>query len=209
MGGLGVLFFVGLYFLIAYKVTKAVGSKWFKAVVIIVALLIPTADAIYGRIKLKRMCEAEAGLRVYRVAEHVKGVADETTSYASAEYWVGEQGYQFSERTAPIAGKVDRFFRGADGLVSLEKSVLPKSEYRLRRIYPDWKTTYARDVFLIENIATGEVLATQTWLAFNGGWAERFLAKFSDAGGGNVAHCSNVPDFGYHNHKLVNNILKH
>lgn len=37
-----------------------------------------------------------------------------------------------------------------------------------------------------------EVLATSTQVYFNGGWAEKFLAAFSDAGGGSVARCDGV-----------------
>lgn len=55
------------------------------------------------------------------------------------------------------------------------------------------KQSYSRNQEVIEDIATGEVLATYTHLAFTGGWAERFLAMFSDAGPGNVAWCSTEP----------------
>lgn len=93
MGGLAVLVIVGLYVFIAYKVMKVVERKWLKAVVIGVALLIPTADAIYGRIKLKRMCEAEAGLKVFRVVEHVEGFMASTAD----ESWIKQYGFLFSE----------------------------------------------------------------------------------------------------------------
>ena len=48
-------------------------TKALKAVALAVMLLIPTTDAIYGRYKLKQMCAAEGGLKVYRVAEHGGG----------------------------------------------------------------------------------------------------------------------------------------
>lgn len=205
MGGLAVLFIVGLFVLIAYKAVRASERRWVKAVVVVVAVLIPSADAIYGRIKLKHMCETEAGLKVYRVAEHVEGFMDEGIS---RDYWVKEQSFKFSEDPLRSNGTTTRYSRQIDGQIIKEEHVFPKSQYRLRYVYPNTKAVYNHYGYSIENIATGEVLATHIWVAFNGGWAERFLAMSSDAGGGNVALCSNDQPALYID-KLVNSTLKH
>jgi hypothetical protein len=206
MGGLGFILVVALYIFIAYKVVKASERRWLKVVVIIAALLIPTADAIYGRIKLKYMCEAEAGLKVYRVVEHVEGFMAGT---AFSDYWAKEQGYQFAEDTPLYGTRTTRYTLESDGKISVEKNVLPKSQYRLRDIYPDTKAAYNHYGFQIEDISTDEILARHIWVAFNGGWTERILAKFSDAGGGNVALCSNSPPVNDSVNMLVNSTLKH
>lgn len=52
MGGLGVLFVIGLYIALTIVAIVKVKPVWVKGLVLLAALLIPTADAVYGRIKL-------------------------------------------------------------------------------------------------------------------------------------------------------------
>lgn len=182
MGGLAVLFLLGLYFVLTIVAIVKTKPVWAKGLVLLVALLIPTADAVYGRIKLKQMCAAEAGLKVYRVAEHVEGFM----GYASEEM-ITKYGYQFvEEKNSPNYYR----FSKQNGRIIREDNVTPKSKYRLLQTHGDDKSVYRHGQYLIEEIATGKVLATDTQLTFKGGWAERFLAQFSDAGVGNVAWCS-------------------
>ena len=177
MGGLAVLFLLGIYIFIAYKVVGLAKTKALKAVALAVILLIPTADAIYGRIKLKQMCAAEGGLKVYRVAEHVEGfMAD-----AADGFYIQRFGYQFteSERTH---GKYYRASKQNDQIV-IEENVMLKSQYRIRlKNIGDTKDSYLRSQYLVENINTGEILATDTQIGFNGGWVERLVAMFGDGG---------------------------
>ena len=93
MGGLAVLFLMGLYFVLAVVAIVKVKPIWAKGLVLLTALLIPTSDAIYGRIKLQQMCKAEGGLKVYRVAEHVEGFMASSTD----EFMLNKYGFQFSE----------------------------------------------------------------------------------------------------------------
>lgn len=201
MGGLAVLFFLGLYFVLTVTVIVKAKPLWAKGLVLLAALLIPTADAVYGRYKLKQMCAAEAGLKVYRVAENVKGFMDSSTDEATLKKY----NFQFTE-----GGNPSRYYRFSkqDNQVVIEENVAPISQYRLRKSYED-KNIYRRSQFLIEDIATGEILATDTRLAFKGGWAERFLAQFSDAGIGNVAWCSDNPYPEIRKENLINSTLKH
>lgn len=206
MGGLGVLVMVGLYLFISYKIVKYAKRAWLKAAVLIVMLLIPTADAIYGRIKLKHMCEAEAGLKVYRVVHHVKGFMAGT---AFSDYWVKEHGYQFSEDRPLHGTTTTRYTLKNDGKIEVEKNVLPKSQYRLRFEQFGEKKTYGHTRYFIEDITTGEILATDTQVTYHGGWAERFLAMLSDAGLGNVAWCSSRSYPEIREANLVSSTLKH
>lgn len=203
MGGMGALVVIALYIFIAFKVVKLAKNRWQKAVAIAAVLLIPTADAIYGRIKLKNMCEAEAGLKIYRVAEHVEGFLASTAD----ESWIKQYGYQFSEgeRTPSKYYRIAK--QGSQILV--EENVVPKSQYRLRSNNFGEKETYGHSRYFIEDIATKEILATDTQVTYHGGWAERLLAMFSDAGPGNVAWCPNRPYPEFRIQKLVNSALKH
>ena len=137
MGGLAVLFLLGIYIFIAYKVVGLAKTKALKAVALAVILLIPTADAIYGRIKLKQMCAAEGGLKVYRVAEHVEGFmgyADETM--------ITKHGFQFVE-SCDVARNCYKFSKQNENIIK-EYNVTPKSKYRLIQTYGDDKSIYSR-----------------------------------------------------------------
>lgn len=202
MGGLAVLFLLGFYCLLTLLAFIYIRPFWAKAIVLILALLIPSADAIYGRYKLKQMCLAEAGLKVYRVAEHVEGFMKDSVS----EGWLKKYGYQFAEGTNP-----PNYYRLSqqNGQIIREDKVTPKSKYRLLQTRGDDKSVFRRSQYLIEDIATGEILATDTRLTFKGGWAERFLAQFSDAGVGNVAWCSDNPYPEIRIENLIKSTLKH
>ncbi|MDP3608618.1 MAG: hypothetical protein Q8R74_06035 [Methylophilus sp.] len=203
MGGLAVLFLLGFYCALTLLALIYIKPFWAKAIVLILALLIPSADALYGRIKLKQMCAAEAGLKVYKVAHNVEGFMDDYR-----EYWILEGNYKYSE-DYPINGTVTRYSMH-DGKVVREKKVSPQSQYRVSAKYiGSTKDRYLRHQFTVESIQ-GDVLATDTQIAFNGGWAEKLLAAFSDAGGGTVEWCTNTDISPLIRHqKLVLNTLKY
>jgi hypothetical protein len=202
MGGLAVLFLLGLYLVLAVLAIVKVKPIWAKGLVLLAALLIPTADAVYGRYKLKQMCAAEAGLKVYRVAHGVEGFMRDSAD----EYWIKKYGYQFTEgKNSPNYYR----FSKQNGQIIREDNVTPKSKYRLRKNDYGERDMYLHNQYLIEDIATGEILATDTQFTFNGGWGERFLAQFSDAGGGNVAWCSNNPNIFIRIDGLIKSTLKH
>lgn len=205
MGGLAALFFIGLYIAIAYWVFKRCGRSGFRWLVLAVAVLIPSGDAVVGRLYLKQLCAEEGGLKVYRVAEHVDGFMDDGSH---SNYWVSERGYQFAENR-PINGMTTRYFK-QDGQIVQADNVLPESQYRVRsQNIGSVHDRYLRNLFLVESIPNSEILATDTQIAFNGGWAERFIALFSDSGGGTVAWCTNTElDPVARHRKLVTTALK-
>ncbi len=177
MGGLAVLFLLGLYFVLTVLAVIKVKPVWAKGLVLLAVLLIPTADAMYGRYKLKQMCAAEAGLKVYRVAHNVEGFMADTAD----GFYIQRFGYQFveAERTH------GKYYRASqqNGQIVVEENVTPKSIYRISlKQIGDTKNSYLRSQYLVEEISTGEVLATDTQIGFNGGWVERLIAAFSDGG---------------------------
>lgn len=202
MGGLAVLFLMWSYFALTVSALILIRPIWAKGLVLVLALLIPTADAVYGRYKLKQMCEAEAGLKVYKVVHGVEGFMASTADADS----LNKYGYQFMEGANP-----PHYYRFSkqNGKIVIEENIMPKSKYRLLQTRGDDKSVYRRSQYLIEDISTGEILATDTRLTFKGGWAERFLAQFSDAGIGNVAWCSDNPYPEIRVENLVKNTLKH
>lgn len=185
MGGLAVLLSIALYLVAAYWAIKMTKASRFKWVVVAVAVLLPTADAIVGRVYLKYLCAKEGGLKVYRVAQHVEGFFDDR---AVTEYWARELGYRFIEGESH-SGRYFRYTR-IDGKFIRDENISPISKYRVRSIHiGDTRDIYMRYEYLVDDIRSAEVLAADTEIGFNGGWAERFLAEFSDAGGGGVAWC--------------------
>jgi len=202
MGGLAVLFFIALYLVIAFKVVGKFKASRYKWMVVALVVLIPSGDAVVGRIYLKYLCAKEGGLKVYRVAEHVEGFMGNGTHN---DYWVKERGYQFAE-DRPVSGMTTRY-SNKNGQIIREDNVLPNSRYKLSLLnFGQVKHFYMRQQYVLETMNSGEILATDNQIYFNGGWAEKFLAAFSDAGGGSVARCDNSR-LDYEN--LVTSVLKH
>ena len=172
MGGLAVLFLLGIYIFIAYKVVGLAKSKALKAVALAVILLIPTADAIYGRIKLKQMCAAKDRVTVNRIIEHVDGFLDDSAH----EYWIKEYNYKFSEGESSPR----KYYRmsSQNGQIIRDDNVSLQSKYRLRITHDDRHgNIYDQTILIIESIDGGEVLATRVGWVFRGGWIERLIAS--------------------------------
>src|SRR3989304_2288943 len=116
-----VLFLLGasVWVWVAYKVVRRIKPNWGKALAVAVFVLIPTADAVYGRIKLKQLCEAEGGVKIYRTVEGVEGFYGFPMS--PAPEWLTKHGYRFLEGTDYPDGKPMRMKLGPDGKVIEEK----------------------------------------------------------------------------------------
>ncbi len=177
MGGLAVFSLIGLYIFAGYKFVKSIRPGYRKWLAIAALALIPTTDAVVGRIYLQHLCATEGGLKVYRVAQGVEGFINLGGDDVTA---VEKYGYKFSEST-PVNGLVNRYSKH-DGKIVKETKVIPQSKYRVRYSTAGQKDTYMRQTLVVETVPDGEVLATDVQIGFNGGWAERFLGGFSGAG---------------------------
>ena len=62
MAGLLILALISGYIYLAWWAIQKPRAMWMKALLLLAFILIPTADAVYGRIKLKQLCEKEGGL---------------------------------------------------------------------------------------------------------------------------------------------------
>lgn len=171
MGGIAIIFFAAAYVYAAVWLFKRTRGPWRRGLVLALAVLIPTGDAVVGRIQLNHLCEAESGVKVFRVAEHVEGFMD----IWATDYWVAAGGYRFVE-SPPVNGVVTRYSR-KNGQIVKEDRVPPISQYRVVEGRTSIKGRYLKDWYAVET-AQGEVLATNTRIAFKGGWVARFLASF-------------------------------
>jgi len=190
MGGLGVLVvcvaYIGGALWLSLKMIK---PRWGKVIALIVFVLLPTADGYYGRIKLKQMCAQESGLKIYRVAEGVESFYGR--DLPPSEQWLTKDGYKFVEGRG-LGGKPMRLSLKPDGKV-LEETNLDPTELKSRYWYEYSGGSigggYARGEYLIRDLQTKEILARHVNISYEGGWAERFLAGFSDAGSGFAGEC--------------------
>lgn len=185
MGGLAVVLLVVGYLTAAvWLVAKAKGARQ-KLTVLAIALLLPTADAIIGRIYLQHLCDTAGGLRVMRTVDDVAGFLDEA---GGGDYWITRAGFQFIEQRHSATGQVDRA-ELVSGRVVWERGVPAKAAYRYVGPVRRDRGLYTEDAYVVDAIGTGEVLGRNTNFLFKGGWVERLIAALSDAGPGAVAGC--------------------
>lgn len=195
MGGLAVLVICATYVGGALWLSlKLIKPRWGKVIALIVFALIPTVDGYYGRIKLKQMCAEEGGLKIYKVVEAVDGfyIRDQSPG----EQWLTKDGYKFVEGRG-LGDKPLRLSLRPDGKVLEERDLKPeelRSRYRYEHSGGDFGIGYARDEYLIRDLQTNEVLVRHVNIGYAGGWAERLLAGFSDAGRGLAGACQEGSD---------------
>lgn len=186
MGGLLILVLGGLYIGIALYVSLAkIKPWWVKVVALAVFTLIPTADAVYGRMKLKEMCEKESGLKIFHVVDGVEGFYDALTG--TSEDWVKKRGYRFTEGKM-LSGKNGRVSLGIDGKIVIETGIEPKARYIYQYESDKHPKIYLRSRSWIRDVVTNEILSEFSNIQFTGGWVERSVAGLY-AGRGDGGTC--------------------
>lgn len=183
------LLFSGLYIAATVWVVKKQKSIHNKIIVLVIALLIPSADAIVGRIYLYHLCDTEGGLKVYRVVHGADGFMEQG---AATDYWVKNYGYEFTEGHLPNS-KYNRFSRKGDKIIQEWDVSEPKSKYQVRSSKIGIQGVYPKYNYFVEVIKSKELLSQYSEIGFNGGLLERFLAQFSDAGVSAVDWCTPRP----------------
>lgn len=180
MGGLLVLLLAGLYLWIAYVTIRKVPKAWGKVLALVVAVLIPTADAVYGRIKLRQMCEAEGGLKIYRKVDGVEGL--HMGKLSPTPEWITKYGFRFVEGESH-GSKPMRLGRGTDGNLVEERNVVLRSRYRYEDSGGNIGNGYSYDEQRIRDLQTNEILARARNIGYEGGWVERQVAGLYAAKG--------------------------
>ena len=191
MGGLGILLVVGLYLAAAiWIVAKSPG--WWRLVALLAVVLIPTADALWGRyVTLPRLCK-DAGLKVY-----AKGSKEEGLMLSTADdYLLKKYGFPFVEGVDGARKVYRRSLR--DGMAVTELDVQPQARYvvSLEKLQPTSNVTGA--AIVLRDKTTGSAVGELIDFGFNGGWAERFLSSFAGSGSGPIVRSGcGVDDFSY------------
>lgn len=169
----------------------------------LVMLLIPTADDLLGRYRVKRLCEKEGGVRIFKTVENVEGIqmnsADEVILRATK--------YQYVESTSTKAGgsyriPPARYSLTPSGRVIVEKNIIPRARYEYQRREEVRTDHISRYDQLIVDLQTNQILATDTYFGFRGGWAARTLLGWGGGGGAGCgyAHISES--------QFMNSVLK-
>jgi hypothetical protein len=167
VGGLAILGVAGLYLAAAiWIVAKSPG--WWRLVALLAVVLIPTADAMWGRyVTLPRLCN--------------DGAAD--------EYYIVKYGFPFVEGQ-DAAGTYYRFSRSdVNSKTDFERRVTPKARLIRRAVNEGLESNFPSSRMTIEEVGTGKVLAEVRAHTFLGGWTERLLARFTDAAVSGVKGC--------------------
>ena len=171
MMGLYFLVLIGGYIWLVSKIRKCVHPYWVKVLVTVIAILIPTADAIYGRIKVQLMCKADGGVHIYRVVEDVEGFG-KLNDQPYEKYL--KMGFKYMEGISE--GQPSRMTLSENGVVNLEIGVDPISEYVVYESnFGKNKDIFSRAENSIRVRSTGEILSRDTNISFRGGWFERFM----------------------------------
>ena len=179
MGGLGILFVLGLYGLAAlYALVKTPG--WWRLATLAAVLLIPSADSLWAHyVTMPRVCK-DAGLKIYRKADKAEGLRLRTAD----ESWVTKHGFPFVEGEA-APGQYYRISTQGDQIVR-ELNVKPTARY----LSDSPSVSPARGIrgtkYRVLDVTTNEVIGELVDFGYGGGWAERFLTSFTDSGAGPI-----------------------
>jgi hypothetical protein len=151
-------------------------------------LCAPFFDDMYGRYNVKRLCDSQGGLKVFKTVENVEGVqlagADEITLRA--------MGYRFVESVSEKFGgsyqlPPTRYSLDVSGRVLIEKNITPRARYAYQRRDTGLGNHIRQQDQLIMDLQVNEVLARNTNFLFPGGWFLRYV--HGGYGGGPGADC--------------------
>lgn len=179
MGALLILVVAGLYLWLAIAITRKVKPGWGKVTVLVIAALIPTADAVVGRIYLKHLCATEGGLKIYRTVDDVDGFYDPTSN--PNEEWIRKYGYKFIEGN--VIGQPARMSLQPDGTIFSEKNIVLQSKYAYELKQGDVKDLYYRIEENIRVLESNEILSRYVNFSYAGGWVERAISGLYAARG--------------------------
>lgn len=184
MGGLAILLIVVLYIAVVTWLAFRVKRWSRKALLLLVAFLLPTADGYLGRKYVEHLCARDGGLKVFRVVDNVDGVLGLMPDKATLE----RTGFRFIEYEGSFSdpGRAyRRIERLADGEIVESFDTKPRAKYEPRekivgRRLLTVEFGYADSMVVVRE--TGEVLVSYRRYGGGAGWAERFLAQFADSG---------------------------
>ncbi len=191
MGGLAILLIVVLYVALAVWLVVRMNGWRRKAVVGLIAFLLPTADGFLGRKYVEHLCAKDGGLKVYRVVEGVEGVL----GLAPDRQTLKRTGYRFVEIDRATVDPKRAYWRIEqlpDGQIQQEFDAKPRAKYIVETKHggTGFPTHIAISDLQVRELASGELAARFRMYSGGAGLAERFLAQFTGAGYAQGAECA-------------------
>lgn len=192
MGGIGLLVVFIAYIWLAISVGRW-GYRNFPrvpALVIAVSLwMLPFVDAVVGRGVLKARCSLEGAVVVNETIREVEGIGVGYGVYEDSPKYYGyryvEGGHAYNSSWMFERAETD----SASGRIQIKKKVSPIAEYVLREGPRQDSAYFFKTRFNVYERSSRREIAAFDWFAFRGGWVERVMMAFSDAGPGEAAAC--------------------
>ncbi|HMM76514.1 MAG TPA: hypothetical protein PJ986_12445 [Gammaproteobacteria bacterium] len=172
--------------LIWFKLARPRFERWPSRLAVMLAVWLAAWLLAYGDVLMiareaKRVCETEAGLKVYRTVE-VEGFA----GTSDIEYW-STQGFSFVESRQPD-GTIFRYVpQGEPIRLALQDEMKSKFEY----VYLGWTTPKDRKNFypntrVIRDIISGEIIGQLVMFSMRYGWLD---SPFASSTGAQNSYC--------------------
>jgi hypothetical protein len=132
------------------------------------------------------------------VLESIQGVEGIGVGYGVYPSSPSYYGYQFVEGGYAYKNSPWMFERAepdpVSGQVQIKKKVIPKASYLLWDGPRQDSSYFFKTRTSVYEISTSREIASFDWFEFRGGWAERVVMAFSDAGPGAAASCGTLKD---------------
>jgi len=201
MGGLAILIIIIAYIWSAIAISKWARRHLARRTALAISLtvfLLPFVDAVAGRMILKAKCGWQGSITILESIPDVKGIGVDYVSTDGPSYY----GYQFVEGQfneddyERRLGNYTRRFGSppgiykraeldpASGQIKIKSDIGPKALYLLMEDSAQRQDSFyfIKQRISVNERLTGREIAFFHWFRFRGGWAERFLAAFTDAG---------------------------
>lgn len=198
MGGLGLLIVLIAYIWLAFATCRWAYRNLPRVTALTVSLvlmILPFVDAVAGRMILKAKCKQQGSVVVL---ESISGVEGLGVGYGAFTDSPSYYGYQFIEGGYAYKDAPWMFERAeydpVSGKVQIAKNVIPKASYLLLEGPRQDSMYFIQTRTSVRERTNGREIASFDWFAFRGGWAERVMMAFSDAGPGEAASCGNWKD---------------
>ncbi len=162
--------------LVWFKLARPHLRRWPSRLALMLAVWIAAWLIAYGDVLMiareaKRVCETEAGLRIYRTVE-----AEGFAGVSNIEPWI-KRGFRFTEYRRVDGSLLKQEKIGADIVKTISKSPISHYEYifRIERI----SKKLSKDVRMVRDISTQEKLGEMVEIRIYPGWADSvFLTVF-------------------------------
>lgn len=187
------MIFFGLLLALSIYIIISLGVAWFfyhlfestrakkraAGIVMVIALLIPTADHFIGYLILEYYCSREAGVKINEKVTGVEGYYD-FSGLAKEDAWY--QGYNYVERWNVIKKSYVRYSFDNNGELVETKIQKPISRYAYKKLTKYLGGGIRRSDMSILDLETGRLLAIQSFFGYGGGWVMRELSKAGGSG---------------------------